>query len=52
MPPRRQRPAHQSRAPSRSDYQSNLYLEDSDTCTTYRVSLEQVETRPPLPSGR
>ncbi|MFK9082943.1 hypothetical protein [Pseudomonas neuropathica] len=35
-----------------SNYQSNLYLEDGDTYTTYRVSLEQVETRPPLPSGR
>lgn len=35
-----------------SNYRSNLYLEDGDTYTTYRVSLEQVETRPPLPSGR
>jgi hypothetical protein len=35
-----------------SDYQSNLYLEDGDTYTTYRVSLEQIETRPPFPSGR
>jgi len=35
-----------------SDYRSNLYLEDGDTYTTYRVSLEQVATRPPLPSGR
>lgn len=35
-----------------SVYRSNLYLEDGDTYTTYRVSLEQVETRPPLPSGR
>ncbi|MCQ2992614.1 hypothetical protein NLO95_00610 [Pseudomonas syringae] len=35
-----------------SYYRSNLYLEDGDTYTTYRVSLEQVETRPPLPSGR
>ncbi|MBV7556156.1 hypothetical protein KW841_27780 [Pseudomonas sp. PDM28] len=35
-----------------SNYQSNLYLEDGDTYTTYRVSLEQVETRPPLASGR
>ncbi|MBC3949323.1 hypothetical protein [Pseudomonas folii] len=35
-----------------SNYQSDLYLEDGDTYTTYRVSLEQVETRPPLPSGR
>ena len=35
-----------------SDYQSNLYLEDGDTYTTYRVSLEQIEIRPPLPSGR
>jgi hypothetical protein len=35
-----------------SNYQSNLYLEDGDTYTTYRVSLEQVETGPPLPSGR
>jgi hypothetical protein len=33
-------------------YRSDLYLEDGDTYTTYRVSLEQVETRPPLPSGR
>ncbi len=33
-------------------YHSDLYLEDGDTYTTYRVSLEQVETRPPLPSGR
>ncbi|WP_060513410.1 hypothetical protein [Pseudomonas sp. NBRC 111124] len=35
-----------------SRYRSDLYLEDGDTYTTYRVSLEQVETRPPLPSGR
>jgi len=35
-----------------SRYQSDLYLEDGDTYTTYRVSLEQVEARPPLPSGR
>jgi hypothetical protein len=35
-----------------SRYQSDLYLQDGDTYTTYRVSLEQVETRPPLPSGR
>ena len=35
-----------------SRYQSDLYLEDGDTYTTYRVSLVQVETRPPLPSGR
>lgn len=35
-----------------SDYRSDLYLKDGDTYTTYRVSLEQVETRPPLPSGR
>ncbi|HGA2318608.1 TPA: hypothetical protein ACIRVE_003189 [Pseudomonas putida] len=35
-----------------SDYRSNLYLQDGDTFTTYRVSLEQIETRPPLPSGR
>ena len=35
-----------------SNYQSNLYLEDGDTYTTYRVSLQQVEKRPPLPSGR
>ena len=35
-----------------STYRSNLYLKDGDTYTTYRVSLEQVETRPPLASGR
>jgi len=35
-----------------SHYRSDLYLEDGDTYTTYRVSLEQVETRPLLPSGR
>ena len=35
-----------------STYRSNLYLEDGDTYTTQRVSLEQAETRPPLPSGR
>ncbi|MEO8489448.1 hypothetical protein [Pseudomonas sp.] len=33
-------------------YHSDLYLEDGDTYTTYRVSLEQIDTRPPLPSGR
>ncbi|WP_426133644.1 hypothetical protein [Pseudomonas sp. PWP3-1b2] len=33
-------------------YHSDLYLEDGDTYTTYRVSLEQLDTRPPLPSGR
>ena len=35
-----------------STYQSDLYLEDGDTFTTYRVSLEQVDSRPPVPSGR
>ncbi|MBV4452545.1 MULTISPECIES: hypothetical protein [Pseudomonas] len=35
-----------------SRYHSDLYLRDGDTYTTYRISLEQVETRPPLPSGR
>jgi hypothetical protein len=34
------------------DYHSDLYLADGDTYTTFRVSLEQVETRAPLPSGR
>ncbi|MGY3321250.1 hypothetical protein [Pseudomonas sp. TE3911] len=33
-------------------YRSNLYLADGDTYTTFRVNLEQRDTRPPLPSGR
>jgi hypothetical protein len=33
-------------------YHSDLYLADGDTYTTFRVSLVQIETRAPLPSGR
>ncbi|MBF7142734.1 MULTISPECIES: hypothetical protein [Pseudomonas] len=35
-----------------SIYSSNLHLKNGDTFTNYYVSLEQVDTRPPLPSGR